>query len=42
MAENGPLLCDYEDGVVGIRSLNRMTCTCECDEGYVFNSLQYV
>ena len=42
MAENGPLLCDYEDGVVGIRGLNRMTCTCECDRDFVLYSLQYV
>ena len=42
MAENGPLLCDYEDGVVGIRTLNRMTCTFEYDEDRVLYSLQYV
>ena len=42
MAENGPLLCDYEDRVVGIRTLNRMTCTCECDRDCALYSLQYV
>ena len=42
MAENGRLLCDYEDRVVGIRSLNRMTCTCERDRDRALYSLQYV
>ena len=42
MAENGRLLCDYEDRVVGIRGLNRMTCTCERDRYRALNSLQYV
>ena len=38
MAENGRLLCDYEDRVVGIRGLNRMTCTWERDRNSALNS----
>lgn len=42
MAENGRLFCDYEDRVVGIRGLNRMTCICERNGERSLNTLQYV